>query len=80
MDGDYKINGVAQRYAKDFEVDFSYRLDNEFDHTITYDQQEVNISLEKYIKGAELDVVPDDKGEAYLKWWKPPMENRTTTF
>lgn len=67
VDGDYKINGVAQRYAKDFEVDFSYRLDNEFDHTITYDQQEVNISLEKYIKGAELDVVPDDKGEAYLK-------------
>ncbi|MGF1555667.1 cytochrome c biogenesis protein CcsA [Paucihalobacter sp.] len=67
VDGDYKINGVAQRYAKDFEVDFSYRLDNEFDHTITYDQQEVNISLEKYIKGAELDVVPNDNGDAYLK-------------
>ena len=67
VDGDYEINGVPQRWAKEYEVDFSHRLENNFEHTITYDQQEVAISLEKFIKSAELDIIPDETGETYLK-------------
>ena len=65
--GDYKVNGVLQRYNFQREVDFSPRLDNEFDETITYDNIPVNFKLEKFLKGAEKDVIPDDSGESYLK-------------
>jgi ABC-type transport system involved in cytochrome c biogenesis permease subunit len=48
-------------------VDFSHRLDNDFDETITYDDTPVNFNLQKFIKGAEKDVIPDENGERYLK-------------
>jgi cytochrome c-type biogenesis protein CcsB len=65
--GDYKKDGVLQRYNFQREVDFSPRLDNEFDETITYDNTEVNFKLEKFVKGAEKDIVPNETGESYLK-------------
>ncbi|MDP5081376.1 MAG: cytochrome c biogenesis protein ResB, partial [Winogradskyella sp.] len=65
--GDYEVDGVLQRYNFQREVDFSHRLDNDFDETITYDNIPVNFNLKKFVKGAEKDIVPDDEGESYLK-------------
>ncbi|TNJ42432.1 cytochrome c biogenesis protein CcsA [Tamlana fucoidanivorans] len=67
IDGDYKINGVPQRLPIEREVDFSGRLENEFKVETKYDQQAVTIELEKFIVGAEEDIVPDENGEEYLK-------------
>ena len=65
--GDYKIDGVLQRFNFEREVDFSPRLDNDFDETANYDDTPVNFKLEKFIAGAEKDIVPDKTGESYLK-------------
>ena len=65
--GDYKIDGVLQQRRIEKEVDFSERLDNEFNEVFDYGEEEVTIELEKFIQGAEKDIVPDDNGESYLK-------------
>ncbi|TXG35743.1 cytochrome c biogenesis protein [Seonamhaeicola maritimus] len=67
IDGDYKIDGVAQRLPLEYEVDFSKRLDNDFKVNTKYDKQPVTIELEKFIVGAEEDLVPDENGDEYLK-------------
>ncbi|MBD0831696.1 cytochrome c biogenesis protein CcsA [Aestuariibaculum sediminum] len=67
IDGDYEINGVAQRLPLEEKVDFSSRLENDFKIETRYDQQPVTIELEKFIKGAEEDIVPSENGESYLK-------------
>ncbi|AJR03913.1 cytochrome c biogenesis protein [Siansivirga zeaxanthinifaciens] len=67
IDGDYMIDGVPQRLPLEFEVDFSARLKNDFKIETKYDQQPVTIEIEKFIKGAEEDIIPDDHGEEYLK-------------
>ena len=67
LDGDYMVNGVAQRKVIEREVDFSYRLDNEFEVETNYHDTPVTIELEKFIKGAETDIIPDESGESYLK-------------
>ncbi|GAA4897783.1 cytochrome c biogenesis protein CcsA [Flaviramulus aquimarinus] len=67
IDGDYKIDGVPQRLPIEREVDFSGRLDNDFKIETKYNQQPVTIELEKFIVGAEEDIIPNENGEAYLK-------------
>lgn len=67
VDGDYLIDGVAQRLPIEREVDFSGRLNNTFKIETKYNQQPVTIELEKFIEGAEEDIVPDESGESYLK-------------
>uniref|UniRef100_UPI00404B6993 cytochrome c biogenesis protein CcsA n=4 Tax=Gelidibacter sp. TaxID=2018083 RepID=UPI00404B6993 len=67
IDGDYMVDGVAQRRVVEEVVDFSHRLDNDFKVQSTYGDQPVTFQLEKFIKGAEKDIIPDDTGEAYLK-------------
>ena len=67
IDGDYTINGVAQRLPIERKVDFSPRLNNKFVIETKYDQQPVTFELEKFIAGAEEDIVPDENGENYLK-------------
>ncbi|WMI64865.1 cytochrome c biogenesis protein CcsA [Aestuariibaculum sp. YM273] len=67
IDGDYEIDGVAQRLPLENKVDFSSRLDNDFKIETRYDQQPVTIELEKFVKGAEEDIVPTEDGEEYLK-------------
>jgi cytochrome c-type biogenesis protein CcsB len=67
IDGDYMIDGVPQRLPIEREVDFSGRLENDFKIETKYDQQPVTIELEKFIVGAEEDIIPDDNGEEYLK-------------
>ncbi|MDA9069331.1 cytochrome c biogenesis protein CcsA [Arenitalea sp.] len=67
IDGDYEIDGVAQRLPVEREVDFSGRLENDLKIETKYNQQPISIELEKFIVGAEEDVIPDDDGESYLK-------------
>ena len=67
IDGDYKIDGQSQRRVLESEVDFSKRLKNKFKINTDYNKQPVTIELEKFIAGAEEDVIPDDNGEEYLK-------------
>ncbi|MFC4721617.1 cytochrome c biogenesis protein CcsA [Geojedonia litorea] len=67
IDGDYMINGVQQRLVREFPVDFSERLNNDFKEEASYNGQIVTFELEKFVAGAEKDIVPDENGEAYLK-------------
>jgi len=67
IDGDYEIDGVPQRLPIDSEVDFSGRLENDFKIETKYNQQPVTIKLEKFIVGAEEDIIPNENGESYLK-------------
>ncbi len=67
IDGDFQINGVAQRKIIEKEVDFSHRLNNRFKVETVYGQTPVTIELEKFIRGAEKDIMPDETGEEYLK-------------
>jgi hypothetical protein len=65
--GDYKINGQLQQRNIMEAVDFSSRLDNDFERTYDYGGTTVNFKLKKFIKGAEKDIVPNSSGENYLK-------------
>ncbi|WP_422103931.1 cytochrome c biogenesis protein CcsA [Winogradskyella sp.] len=65
--GKYEINGQLQQRNIMEEVDFSHRLDNDFDRTYDYGDTKVNVKLKKFIKGAEKDIIPDENGESYLK-------------
>ena len=67
VNGDYEIEGVPQRLRLQKEVDFSPRLDNDLEINAEYSDQPITITLEKFIAGAEKDVVPDETGEEYLK-------------
>ena len=67
VDGDYMLNGINQRFVVEEKVDFSPRLDNEFDLNIKYNNQPINIELVDFISGAEKDIIPDPTGEEYLK-------------
>ena len=65
--GDFTIDGVNQMRVIEEEVDFSERLENDFKIETTYGNQPVTIELEKFIRGAEEDIVPNQNGESYLK-------------
>ncbi|MBE9489316.1 MAG: cytochrome c biogenesis protein CcsA, partial [Bacteroidetes bacterium] len=67
IDGDYIVNGQAQRLARNDRTDFSPRLNNKFKFKTLYNKQPVKIELEEFISGAEEDIVMDDSGESYLK-------------
>jgi cytochrome c-type biogenesis protein CcsB len=67
IDGDYEVDGVPQRLSVERAVDFSERLNNKFKIETKYNQQPVSIELEKFIFGAEEDIVPNENGESYLK-------------
>lgn len=67
IDGDYIIDGLPQRLPLEHQVDFSYRLDNDFKINTSYNKQPITIELEKFIKGAEQGIIPDNNGESYLK-------------
>jgi cytochrome c-type biogenesis protein CcsB len=67
INGDFEINGVPQRRIVSEKVDFSPRMENDFDVDFKYGDQPVNLKLKRFVAGAEKDIVPDDKGENYLK-------------
>lgn len=65
--GDYEINGQLQQRNIEEVVDFSPRLENDFNKTFDYGNTPVTIQLKEFIPGAEKDVIPDENGESYLK-------------
>ncbi|MEZ4796532.1 MAG: cytochrome c biogenesis protein CcsA [Flavobacteriaceae bacterium] len=67
IDGDYVVNGQAQRRVRHDEVDFSGRLNNKFSYSTDYNGQPVHVELIDFIAGAEEDIIPDETGEEYLK-------------
>ncbi|HKK12320.1 MAG TPA: cytochrome c biogenesis protein ResB, partial [Flavobacteriaceae bacterium] len=67
IDGDYEINGVKQRLVKEYKVNFSERLNNSFEAEANYNGQPVTFELEKFVKGAEKAISPDENGDSYLK-------------
>jgi cytochrome c-type biogenesis protein CcsB len=67
IDGDYVVDGKAQRRVLEDEVDFSPRMKNSFKLKTDYNKQPVRIEMLEFITGAEEDIVPDEYGEEYLK-------------
>lgn len=67
IDGDFVVDGQQQRRVIQERVDFSERLDNDFKVTTDYNGTPVTIEVKKFVKDAELDILPDDGGESYLK-------------
>ncbi|MFK7832609.1 MAG: cytochrome c biogenesis protein CcsA [Winogradskyella sp.] len=65
--GDYEVNGQLQQRRIEEVVDFSSRLDNDFDETFDYGEDNVRIQVKEFIPGAEKDVIPNDTGKRYLK-------------
>lgn len=65
--GDYQVDGVNQMRVLEEEVDFSPRLENDLGIDSEYNGQPFTIELEKFIGGAEEDIIPDENGESYLK-------------
>ncbi|GAB4160867.1 MAG: cytochrome c biogenesis protein CcsA [Winogradskyella sp.] len=65
--GDYQIGGQLQQRNIMEEVDFSPRLDNNFERIYDYGDDQITFKLIKFIKGAEKDIVPNDDGKSYLK-------------
>ena len=67
VDGDYMVDGQAQRRVLQYETDFSPRLNNVFVKRTNYNKQPITIELEEFISGAEKDIIPDESGDNYLK-------------
>ena len=67
IDGDYRIKGELQRLTKSHAVDFSARLKNKYSLETSYGESPVLIELLDFISGAEEDIIPNEKGEYYLK-------------
>ena len=67
IDGDLVVDGQQQRRVVQERVDFSERLDNDFETSTEYNGTPVSIAVKKFVKDAELDIIPGDVGESYLK-------------
>lgn len=67
IDGDLVVNGQQQRRVEQERVDFSERLDNNIVLHSDYNGTQVTIEVKKFVKDAELDIIPGDIGDSYLK-------------
>ncbi|WP_298761670.1 cytochrome c biogenesis protein CcsA [uncultured Psychroserpens sp.] len=67
IDGDLVVDGQQQRRVVQERVDFSERLDNDFEVNTEYNGTPVSIKVKKFVKDAELDIIPGDEGDRYLK-------------
>ncbi|MFT5244242.1 MAG: hypothetical protein ACI8QQ_002178, partial [Psychroserpens sp.] len=67
IDGDLVVNGQQQRRVEQERVDFSERLDNDLVLHSDYNGTPVIIEVKKFVKDAELDIIPGDVGDSYLK-------------
>ncbi len=68
IDGDYKIDGVAQRrHVPLKELRLSERLNNDFVVQTDYNKQPVTIRYKNFISNAEESLIPSEEGEQYLK-------------
>jgi len=68
IDGDYKIDGVAQRRKlAPKKLRLSERLDNDFSIHTDYNAQDVTISYKDFINNAKEGLVFSEDGDEYLK-------------
>ena len=68
IDGDYMIDGVAQRRrVKPKKLRLSEKLNNDFKIETDYNNQPVTIKFKDYIKGAVEGLTPSENGEEYIK-------------
>ncbi len=67
IDGDFEVNGQLQRKIEQKQVDFSERLDNDLKIETEYNGTPVTIEVIDFIEDAELDIIPSETGERYLK-------------
>ncbi|MEH6538285.1 MAG: cytochrome c biogenesis protein CcsA [Psychroserpens sp.] len=67
IDGSLVVDGQQQRRVVQERVDFSERLDNDLELNSEYNGTPVTIEVKQFVKDAELDIIPDDIGESYLK-------------
>ena len=67
IDGDLVVDGQQQRRVEQERVDFSERLDNNITLNSDYNGTPVTIQVKKFVKDAELDIIPGDIGDSYLK-------------
>ncbi|WP_460218546.1 cytochrome c biogenesis protein [Psychroserpens sp. MEBiC05023] len=67
IDGDLVVDGQQQRRVVQERVDFSERLDNDFMVETEYNGIPVTLEVKKFVQDAELDIIPGDEGERYLK-------------
>ncbi|MCD2259655.1 cytochrome c biogenesis protein CcsA [Psychroserpens luteolus] len=67
IDGDLVVDGQQQRRVVQERVDFSERLANDFEVNTEYNGTPVSIEVKKFVKDAELDIIPGDEGDRYLK-------------
>jgi cytochrome c-type biogenesis protein CcsB len=68
IDGDYQIDGVAQRRTvPPKKLILSDRLNNDFKISTDYNGQPVVIEFKDFIKGAKEGLIPSDDGDEYLK-------------
>ena len=67
IDGDFEVNGQLQRRVEQREVDFSERLDNDVTINTDYNGMPITIEVERFVEDAELDVIPANTGDSYLK-------------
>lgn len=68
IDGDYMVNGVAQRRKlKPKKLRLSEKLNNDFSIHTDYNGQPVSIEYVDFIDGAKEDLVKSENGESYLK-------------
>ena len=68
IDGDYQIDGVAQRRTlTPKKLLLSERLTNDFEISTDYNEQEVTVTYKDFIKGAKEGLILSENGEEYLK-------------
>ncbi|MEM7086915.1 MAG: cytochrome c biogenesis protein CcsA [Bacteroidota bacterium] len=68
IDGDYKIDGVAQRRRIPLKkLDLSERLDNNFSIKTDYNKQPVTINYKDFISNVREGFIASEDGEDYLR-------------
>src|SRR5690554_3388193 len=68
IDGDYMVNGVAQRRkVKPKKLRLSEKLNNNFTINTDYNGKDVTIKYKNFIKGAKQDLRETEDGEEYIK-------------
>ena len=68
IDGDYEIDGVAQRRkVAPKKLRLSERLNNDFSLETDYNGTPVEITYKDFIKGAKKGLILSDEGDEYLK-------------
>lgn len=68
IDGDYMIDGVAQRRkVKPKKLRLSEKLNNDFKIETDYNNQAVTIKYKDFIDGAVEGLTPNENGEEYIK-------------